>query len=151
MAVSDAVVSNLTLLYVALILSIKAYGFLCGRSFSGCFVLVASTAAVALILVATLTWDVSRKATYAFAAVQPPPPPPPPPHHTHETCKGGICWHGVAVRSPASQVRFRLPQNLPYTTLYGNDSSLCKGLELETLMTDHNGVSKAAVSFADMI
>lgn len=25
------------------------------------------------------------------------------------------------------------------------------GLELETLMTDHNGVSKAAVSFADMI
>ncbi|KAL5185794.1 hypothetical protein HKD37_17G049193 [Glycine soja] len=119
MAVSDAVVSNLTLLYVALILSIKAYGFLCGRSFSGCFVLVASTAAVALILVATLTWDVSRKATYAFAAVQPPPPPPPPPHHTHETCKGGICWHGVAVRSPASQVRFRLPQNLPYTTLFG--------------------------------
>ncbi|XP_028199648.1 uncharacterized protein LOC114384191, partial [Glycine soja] len=113
MAVSDAVMSNLTVLYVAVIACIKAYGFLCGRSFSGWFVLVVSTAAVALILVATLTWDVSRKATYAFATDQPPPPP----HHTHEACKGGICWHGVAVRSPASQVRFRLPQNLPYTTL----------------------------------
>ncbi|RDX99800.1 hypothetical protein CR513_17089, partial [Mucuna pruriens] len=113
MAISDAVVSNLTLLYVAVIACIKAYAFLCGRTFSGAFVLIASTATVAIILVATLTWDVSRKATYAFAADQPPPPPP----HTHEPCKGGICWHGVAVRSPASQVRFRLPQNLPYTTL----------------------------------
>ncbi|XP_027333055.1 uncharacterized protein LOC113847921 [Abrus precatorius] len=113
MAVSDAVVSNLTSIYVAVIACIKAYGFLCGRSFGGGFVLVVSTAVVALILVSTLTWDVSRKATYAFAGDHPPQPPP----HVHEVCKGGICWHGVAVRSPASQVRFRLPQHLPYTTL----------------------------------
>ncbi|CAJ1972557.1 unnamed protein product [Sphenostylis stenocarpa] len=116
MAVSDAVVSNLTVLYVAVIACIKAYGFVCGRSFGGAFVLLVSTATVALILVATLTWDVSRKATYAFAPDHPPPPYPPP-HHAHEPCKGGICWHGVAVRSPASQVRFRLPPNLPHTTL----------------------------------
>ncbi|KAK7382943.1 hypothetical protein VNO78_28607 [Psophocarpus tetragonolobus] len=112
MALSDTLLSNLTLLYVAVIACIKAYAFLCGRSFGGAFVLLASTAVVALILLATLTWDVSRKATHAFAADHPPPPP-----HTHDACKGGgICWHGVAVRSPASQVRFRLPQNLPYTT-----------------------------------
>ncbi|KAJ8537876.1 hypothetical protein K7X08_014416 [Anisodus acutangulus] len=36
-----------------------------------------------------------------------------PRHHTDELCRGGICWHGVAVRSPASQVRFRLPQHYP--------------------------------------
>ncbi|GFP79155.1 hypothetical protein PHJA_000059000 [Phtheirospermum japonicum] len=31
--------------------------------------------------------------------------------HGHEMCRGSICWHGVAVKSPASQVRFRLPQH----------------------------------------
>ncbi|TKY57622.1 hypothetical protein E2542_SST14672 [Spatholobus suberectus] len=144
MAVSDAVVSNLTGLYVAVIACIKAYGFLCGRSFSGGFVLIASTAVVALILVATLTWDVSRKATYAFAADQPPPPLQ---QHTHEVCKGGICWHGVAVRSPASQVRFRLPQNLPYTTLFG----ICCIIDVGVGDTDVNGVRKVAVvCFAEM-
>ena len=120
MAVSDAVVSNLTTIYVALIACIKVYGLVCGRNFGSVFVLIVSTMVVALILVATLTWDLSRKATYAFASdhghgnhQQP--------HHghnnTHEMCKGGICWHGVAVRSPASQVRFRLPHHLPYGTL----------------------------------
>ncbi|KAE9592645.1 hypothetical protein Lal_00028766 [Lupinus albus] len=108
MAVSDSVVRNLTMIYVAVIACIKAYGLFCGRSFTGTFVLILSTTLVALILVLTLTWDVSRKATYAFAGdhllnL----------HHNH-TCKGGICWHGVAVRSPASQIRFRLPQHLPY-------------------------------------
>ncbi|KAL2319174.1 hypothetical protein Fmac_033050 [Flemingia macrophylla] len=107
MAVSDTVVSNLTLLYVAVIACIKVYAFACGRTLTGAFVLAASTAAVGLILVATLTWDVSRKATHAFASADHPPPP--------HACKGGICWHGVAVRSPAQQVRFRLPHNLPYT------------------------------------
>ncbi|KAK7283734.1 hypothetical protein RIF29_13476 [Crotalaria pallida] len=114
MAVSDAVVSNLTTIYVALIACIKAYGLISGRTFTGTFVLILSTTLVAFTLVLTLTWDVSRKATYAFAAgdhrhllVNPH-------HHHHEMCKGGICWHGVAVRSPASQVRFRLPQHLPY-------------------------------------
>ena len=110
MAVSDTVVGNLTTIYVAVIVAIKAYGLVFGRSFSGAFVLIASTMVVGLILITTLTWDVSRKATYAFTRD----------HihgHTHEMCKGGICWHGVAVRSPASQVRFRLPQQIPYGAL----------------------------------
>ncbi|KAE9617251.1 hypothetical protein Lal_00034855 [Lupinus albus] len=109
MAVSDSVVSNLTMIYMALILCIKAYGLICGRSFTGTFILILSTTLIALILILTLTWDVSRKATYAFGAgdhLQI--------HHHHHTCKGGICLHGVAVRSPASQLRFRLPQHLPY-------------------------------------
>ncbi|XP_015884846.1 uncharacterized protein LOC107420407 [Ziziphus jujuba] len=107
MAVSDAVVANLTTIYVAVIAGIKVYGLVLGRSFGGGFVLIVSTILVGLILIATLTWDVSRKATYAVSRD----------HrrvHVHEMCKGGICWHGVAVRSPASQVRFRLPQQLPY-------------------------------------
>ncbi|KAJ1421618.1 putative transmembrane protein [Sesbania bispinosa] len=108
MAVSDIVVSNLTTLYVAVIACVKAYGFICGRSFTGAFVVIVSTTVVGLILVTTLTWDVSRKATYAFNRQHP---------HPHEMCKGGICWHGVAVRSPASQVRFRLPQQIPYAAL----------------------------------
>lgn len=110
MAVSDAVVSSLTTIYVAVIVCIKVYGFLCGRSFGSAFIVMVSTTAVGLVLVATLTWDVSRKATYAFNRPHNTP-------HTHEMCKGGICWHGVAVRFPASQVRFRLPQQIPYAAL----------------------------------
>ncbi|XP_061373308.1 uncharacterized protein LOC133315658, partial [Gastrolobium bilobum] len=109
MAVSDAVVSNMTTVFVAVIACIKVYGFVCGRSFSGGFVVIVSTTVVGLILVATLTWDLSRKATYAFTRHHH--------NHAHEMCKGGICWHGVAVRSPASQVRFRLPQQIPYGAL----------------------------------
>ncbi|XP_010266806.1 PREDICTED: uncharacterized protein LOC104604235 [Nelumbo nucifera] len=103
MAISDAVVGNLTTLYLAAIAAIKAFGLMSGRSFSGGFVLVASTIAVGAILVGTLAWDVSRKATHAFSPALSPDP-------TDERCRGGICWHGVAVRSPVSQVRFRLPQ-----------------------------------------
>lgn len=106
MAVSDAVVGNLTTIYVAVIAAIKAYGLLSGRSFGGGRILVLSTVVVGLILVATLTWDVSQKAARAIARDDDRPP--------HEvSCKGGICWHGVAVKSPASQVRFRLPQHQP--------------------------------------
>uniref|UniRef100_A0A2P2NZN2 Uncharacterized protein n=1 Tax=Rhizophora mucronata TaxID=61149 RepID=A0A2P2NZN2_RHIMU len=103
MAMSDAVIGNLTLIYVAAIAVIKAYGLVCGRNLSCGFVLTVSTTAVALILIGTLTWDVSRKASYAVSRDHHI-------HHVQEMCKGGICWHGVAVRSPASQVRFRLPQ-----------------------------------------
>ncbi|XP_030453297.1 uncharacterized protein LOC115674917 [Syzygium oleosum] len=107
MAVSDAVVGNLTTIYVAVIAAIKAYGLLSGRSFGGGLILVLSTAVVGLILVATLTWDVSQKAAHAIARDDDDDDRPP-----HEvSCKGGICWHGVAVKSPASQVRFRLPQH----------------------------------------
>ncbi|KAG8654550.1 hypothetical protein MANES_05G145900v8 [Manihot esculenta] len=94
MTVSDAVIGNLTLIYVAMIAGIKAYGLVTGRSFSGGFVLVVSTTLVGLILIGSLTWDVSRKVTLAISRDH---------IHVHEMCKGGICWHGVAVRSPASQ------------------------------------------------
>jgi hypothetical protein len=105
MALSDAVVGNLTMIYVAVIAGIKAYGLVYRRSVGAGFVLIMSTAVVGLILIGTLTWDVSRKATYAVSREQ---------HvHSHKMCKGGICWHGVAVKSPASQVRFRLPHQTP--------------------------------------
>nr|GMC56019.1 uncharacterized protein LOC113712700 [Ipomoea batatas] len=108
MSISDAVVGNLTTLYLAAIVAMKVYGSVTGRSFGGGFVLIASTAAVGALLIASLTWDVSRKATYA----------PQQNHHDgHEMCRGGICWHGVAVKSPASQVRFRLPQPQPHNRL----------------------------------
>ncbi|XP_022772644.1 uncharacterized protein LOC111315293 isoform X2 [Durio zibethinus] len=100
MAISDAVIGNLMMIYVAVIAGIKAYGLVCGRSFSSGFVLIVSSTVVGFILVGTLTWDVTRKATYAISRDQPASV------HVHEMCKGGICWHGVAVRSPASQVDF---------------------------------------------
>ncbi|XP_021896461.1 uncharacterized protein LOC110813571 [Carica papaya] len=106
MAISDAVIGNLTTIYVAVIAGIKAYGLVCGQSFSASFVLILSTAVIGTILVATLTWDVSRKAAYAISR-----------DHVSEICTGGICWHGVAVRSPTSQVRFRLPQQIPHGSL----------------------------------
>ncbi|XP_075479949.1 uncharacterized protein LOC142520730 [Primulina tabacum] len=99
MGISDAVLGNLTTLYLLVIAAMKAYGLAAGRSFSGGCVIVLSTVVVAAILIASLTWDVSRKATHALIARD----------HAHEMCRGGICWHGVAVKSPASQVRFRLP------------------------------------------
>ncbi|CAL0303508.1 unnamed protein product [Lupinus luteus] len=114
MALSDSVVSNLTTIYMALILCIKAYCLVCGHNFTGTFILILSTTLVALILVSTLTWDVSRKVTYAFGAGDHLLNPHQIHHHNHHTCKGGICLYGVAVRSPASQLHFRLPQHLPY-------------------------------------
>ncbi|KAG5018213.1 hypothetical protein JHK82_014159 [Glycine max] len=95
MAISDAVARNFSTIFVGLMACFEAYGFASGRRFSGGYVVIVSTAAVILFLVATLTWDVSRKATCAF-------------HRDHadsqeDVCKGGICWHGVAPRSPASQ------------------------------------------------
>ena len=104
MAISDSVAGNITTLYLAAIAAIKVYGMAAGRSYGGAFVLIVSTAVVGLVLIASLTWDVSRKATYAVSRDH---------HHAHEMCRGGICWHGVAVKSPASQVRFRLPQHQP--------------------------------------
>ncbi|KAH1123828.1 hypothetical protein AAZX31_06G022100 [Glycine max] len=109
MAISDAVARNFSTIFVGLMACFEAYGFASGRRFSGGYVVIVSTAAVILFLVATLTWDVSRKATCAF-------------HRDHadsqeDVCKGGICWHGVAPRSPASQVRVRLPSHLPLAPL----------------------------------
>ncbi|KAK9748568.1 hypothetical protein RND81_02G067300 [Saponaria officinalis] len=103
MAVSDAVVGNITTVYLAIIGAMKAYGLITGHTYTGAFVLAASTAVVALLLVAALTWDVSRKGASAVPSSAAP--------HGGEMCRGGICWHGVAVKSPASQVWFRLPQH----------------------------------------
>lgn len=110
MSISDVVAANLTTLYLVVIAAMKAYGLVTGKNFTGAFVLIASTAVVAVILIVSLAWDVSRKAADALS-----------PRdrilntgsggHEHEMCRGGICWHGVAVKSPMSQVRFRLPQN----------------------------------------
>ncbi|KNA14107.1 hypothetical protein SOVF_110380, partial [Spinacia oleracea] len=111
MAISDAVVGNLMTIYLALIAAIKAYGLIMGQSFTGLFVLAVSTAVVGLVLVSTLTWDVSRKATQAVSRVV---------VNSSggggggEICRGGICWHGVAVKSPASELWFRLPAHQPF-------------------------------------
>ncbi|XP_010471711.1 PREDICTED: uncharacterized protein LOC104751463 [Camelina sativa] len=122
MALSDAVLGNLATIYVAVIIAIKAYGLITGKSFSAGFVVVVSITAVGVLLAVTLAWDVSRRAAEAVSrynrvgveedlSLNH--------RHHHDggggsSCKGGICWHGVAVRSPASQVRFRLPQHIPY-------------------------------------
>ncbi|KAL2346238.1 hypothetical protein Fmac_000238 [Flemingia macrophylla] len=105
MAISDAVARNLTTIFVALMASFQAYAFLCGRRISGGYAALLSTAALLLILVATLTWDISRKARCGRRSRH---------HHVEEVCKGGICWHGVAPPSPASQLRFTLPRHLPW-------------------------------------
>ncbi|GMH16547.1 hypothetical protein Nepgr_018388 [Nepenthes gracilis] len=106
MAISDAVVGNLRTVYLAVIAAMKAYGLLTGRSFTGWFMLVASTAVVGGVLIGTLTWDVARKTTYAVSR-----------DHVNGMCRGGICWHGVAVKSPASQVMFTLPPQQPFAPL----------------------------------
>ncbi|MED6180803.1 hypothetical protein PIB30_013694 [Stylosanthes scabra] len=95
--ISDRVVSNLTTIYVAVIACMKVYGAACGHNLGGAFVLIfLSSMFVLLILLAALAWDLSRKPTYAFIT-------PSSSNSHHLICKGGICWHGVAVRSPASQ------------------------------------------------
>lgn len=106
MAISDMVARNLTTLYLVVIAVVKIYGLSTGRSFAGVFVLVISTLVVGGILVVTLTWDVSKKATYVLT----PNDEEDKEHDYHHVCRGGICWHGVAVKSPASQLRFRLAQ-----------------------------------------
>ncbi|EFH63871.1 hypothetical protein ARALYDRAFT_476728 [Arabidopsis lyrata subsp. lyrata] len=119
MALSDAVLGNLATIYVAVIIAIKAYGLITGRSFSAGFVVVVSITAVGVLLAVTLAWDVSRRAADAVSRYNRVGGEEDLSHHRHHhdggaICKGGICWHGVAVRSPASQVRFRLPQHIPY-------------------------------------
>ncbi|XP_039033183.1 uncharacterized protein LOC120169017 [Hibiscus syriacus] len=106
MAICDAVIGNLMMIYVAVIAGIKAYSLVFGRSFGGGFLLIASSTVVGLIIVGALAWDVSRKAKKAISGGERD-------FEVQEMCKGGICWHGVAARSPASQVRFRLPQRIP--------------------------------------
>ncbi|MED6162477.1 hypothetical protein PIB30_070819 [Stylosanthes scabra] len=113
--ISDRVVSNLTSIYLAVIACMKVYGVACGHNLGGAFVvMLLSSMFVVLILVAALAWDLSRKPTYAYAFTTTASTSNN--SHHHLICKGGICWHGVAVRSPASQVRFSLPRHLPYAT-----------------------------------
>ncbi|KAG6388466.1 hypothetical protein SASPL_149892 [Salvia splendens] len=101
MTISNAVLGNLTSIYLFLFAAMKAYSLAAGRSFGGGYVLAFSSAVVAAILIGSLAWDVSRKATQALMARE----------NHHEMCRGGICWHGVAAKSPASEVRFRLPHH----------------------------------------
>ncbi|KAL1206373.1 hypothetical protein V5N11_025868 [Cardamine amara subsp. amara] len=117
MALSDTVLGNLATIYVALIIAIKVFGLLSGKSFSAGFIVVVSITAVGVLLAVTLAWDVSRRAAEAVSRYNRGGEEDLSRRHHHEgggSCKGGICWHGVAVRSPASQVRFRLPQHIPY-------------------------------------
>ncbi|XP_057490101.1 uncharacterized protein LOC130776073 [Actinidia eriantha] len=109
MGLSDVVAGNLKTLYLVVIAAMKAYGLATGQSFNGVFVLLASTAVVGVVLILSVIWDVSRKAAKALTRD----------HDSGgtDTCRGGICWHGVAVRSPASQLRFRLPQQHPHNLL----------------------------------
>ncbi|XP_024010430.1 uncharacterized protein LOC18008786 isoform X2 [Eutrema salsugineum] len=116
MALSDAVLGNLATIYVAVIIAIKVYGLVSGRSFSAGFVVFVSITAVGVLLAVTLAWDVSRRAADAVSRYNRVVAEDLSHRHNHDgggICKGGICWHGVAVRSPASQVRFRLPQHIP--------------------------------------
>ncbi|XP_058218233.1 uncharacterized protein LOC131329169 [Rhododendron vialii] len=104
MGASDVVVGNLMTVYLVVIAAVKAHGLVCGQGISGVFMLVVSTAVVGVILVGSIIWDLCRKAGKALVVARDDD------HGSSEICRGGICWHGVAVRSPASQVRFRLPQ-----------------------------------------
>lgn len=105
MAISDVVARNLITLHLMVIVVFKVFGVTTGRSYAGGFVLVISTVVVLAILIGTLTWDVSRKATYALT------PDSEAKVRDHPVCRGGICWHGVAVKSPASQLSFRILQH----------------------------------------
>nr|GFD57750.1 uncharacterized protein [Tanacetum cinerariifolium] len=87
------VVNNLTIFYLALIAIIKVSGEMSGRSYGGAAVLVLSTAVVGVVLVGTLMWDVSRKVAATCRVVGGG-------DVAHKMCRGGICWHGVAVKSP---------------------------------------------------
>ncbi|CAF2065073.1 uncharacterized protein BNAC06G36490D [Brassica napus] len=117
MALSDAVLENLVTIYVAMIIVIKLYGLVSGTSFRAGFIFVVSVTTVGVLFGVSLAWDVTRRAAdavsrYNRVSVEDL-------SHRHSqdgggVCKGGICWHGVAVRSPASQVRFRLPEHVTY-------------------------------------
>ncbi|WZZ33756.1 hypothetical protein YC2023_017157 [Brassica napus] len=109
MALSDAVLGNLATIYVAVIIAIKVYGLISGQSFSAGFVVVVSITTVGVLLAVTLAWDVSRRAADAVSRYNRVVAGEDLSHrHNHDggggICKGGICWHGVAVRSPASQM-----------------------------------------------
>ncbi|KAK1431341.1 hypothetical protein QVD17_07798 [Tagetes erecta] len=103
MPISDIIVTNFTIFYLTIIVLIKCYAYLTGRSYGGAAVLILSTVVVTVVLVVALMWDLCRKVVTYTAVVSCN-------DVAHEMCRGGICWHGVAVKSPASEVRFSLPQ-----------------------------------------
>ncbi|CAN7130391.1 unnamed protein product [Brassica rapa subsp. narinosa] len=117
MALPDAVLGNHATIYVGVIIVIKLYGLVSGTSFSAGFIFVVSVTAVGVLFGVALAWDVTRRAADAVSRYNRVSVEDLSHRHSHDgggICKGGICWHGVAVRSPASQVRFSLPQHVPY-------------------------------------
>lgn len=106
MAISDTVAGNLVRIYLGVIAAMKAYGLVTGRSFTGVFVLVASTAVVVLVFIASLAWDVWRKATCSNKSRDR--------RRPRRLCRGGICWHGATVRPPCYTVRVTVPRDQPH-------------------------------------
>ncbi|CAA7031720.1 unnamed protein product [Microthlaspi erraticum] len=109
MALSDALLANLPKVYIAVVFVIKAYGLVSGCNIGAVVLVIASTAVVVAMLVLTMAWDVLRGATKSISQYKNI-------SHRHHndggvggSCKGGICWYGLAFRSHASQIRFRLP------------------------------------------
>ncbi|CAH2036757.1 unnamed protein product [Thlaspi arvense] len=118
MALADALLANLATFYLAMIFIIKAYGLITGRNFGAGVLVIASMTVVVVVLVLTLAWDVSRRAAGGITRYNRRGGETLNERHHNESgrgsCKGGICWHGLAVRSQASKVHFRLPQHIPY-------------------------------------
>ncbi|XP_047326913.1 uncharacterized protein LOC124930628 [Impatiens glandulifera] len=110
MAISDIVAGNLTRLYLLLITAIKVYGLVYNRSFTGVFVLFASTATLTVLLIGTLVYDVSRKAAKALTAARLGSIVADRSQLKKEICRGGICWHRMVFGSPISQVIYGIPQ-----------------------------------------
>ncbi|CAJ2675769.1 unnamed protein product [Trifolium pratense] len=112
MGACDIVASNLTIFYLAIIVCLKIYGV----CYNFMFVLTLSTTILAFIFVATLIWDLFQKfstnpSCCVFVPEQEQEQP-----RTMSSCKGGICWHGVADHYPASKMRLKIPLRLPHDT-----------------------------------
>ncbi|GAU12266.1 hypothetical protein TSUD_02330 [Trifolium subterraneum] len=106
MGACDIVASNLTIIYLATLVCLKIYGVVHGWTYGFIFATTCSTTIVAFILVATLMWDLFQKFISTSCVFVPEQPP------TISSCKGGICWHGVAERYPASKMSIKLPRRL---------------------------------------
>jgi hypothetical protein len=104
MGACDIVVSNLTIIYLAILACLKVYGVIYGLSYGFMFVMTFSTTIVVFIFVGTIMWDLFEKFNTSCVVFDVPQQP-----RIMSSCKGGICWHGVADSSSASKISFKLP------------------------------------------